>query len=160
MRLPIQRRFGRFDLLRFRSLVAPSDAIYSNLGLNILDVKHSRLLLLARMANTREDLEEVLVRIDDSMMDWAPVAGMRTVSGQMLEIAATEIQVRGRLKRAAWVSDDEVRTQIGDLGSIEKMRAFLRDVRSETIAQIEELSDEELEADAGYRLGAGGYPVD
>ena len=123
-------------------------------------MSHSRRLLLARMANTREDLEEVLDRIDDRIMDWAPVAGMRTISGQMVEIAATEIQVRGRLKKSVWISDDEIRASIGDLGSIGTMRAFLRAVRSETVAQIEEYSDEELEGDAGFRLGAGGYVVD
>jgi len=123
-------------------------------------MNRSKLLLLARMENIREDLEEALERIDDSMMGWAPVEGMRTVSGQMVEIAATEIQVRGRLTNSEWISDEEVRARIGDLGSVETVRAFLKTVRSDTVAQVEAYSDEELEEDAGFRLGAGGYPVD
>ena len=118
-----------------------------------------KLLLLARLANIREDLKEVVDRLDDAMLEWAPATGMRTISGQLVEIAITEIQVMGRLQGLTWIPDDELVQTIGDLGSLDNLWSFLTSARADTIAILDRMSDEELEADAGIKLGSGGYDV-
>lgn len=52
----------------------------------------SRDLLAGRLAYVRKDLEEVLQKVTEADLDWAPAEGMRTIGGQIAEIVATEGQ--------------------------------------------------------------------
>ncbi|MEX2242249.1 MAG: hypothetical protein WD716_00220 [Fimbriimonadaceae bacterium] len=45
-------------------------------------------LIKARLDIVREDLDEAVARISDDMLPWAPAPGMRTIKGQLEEIAA------------------------------------------------------------------------
>lgn len=101
-------------------------------------------LVLARISHTRAALNEVIDHLTQDMMSWAPRSGMRTVAGQLVEIAATELQILARLNEGRFVSDDEVRDQIGAHEDFETLKAFLSQVRSATVATIAGLTDEEL----------------
>ena len=50
-------------------------------------------LLAARLATVRRDLQENLDRMTDVALDSAQSAGIRTLSGQLVEIIGTEIQL-------------------------------------------------------------------
>ncbi len=50
-------------------------------------------LLKARLALVRRDLDPIVTRLTPDLLTWAPAAGMRTISGQIVEIVATEMQL-------------------------------------------------------------------
>ena len=103
-----------------------------------------RELLLARLSTTRAALDEVLEHLEPAQMTWAPKAGMRTIAGQLVEIAATEYQILERLKTGQFVSDDEVRALIGDYENFDRLKEILAEVRASTLAYLGGLSDAEL----------------
>ncbi|MGV3616804.1 MAG: DinB family protein [Fimbriimonas sp.] len=105
----------------------------------------TRDLILARLSTTRMGLDEVLQHLDPGMMTWAPRKGMRTVAGQLVEIAATEVQILARLRDDQWISDDEVRDRIGAHEDFDRLKEFLAEVRGKTLAYIEGLSHAELD---------------
>lgn len=101
-------------------------------------------LVLARLGHTRAALDEVLAHLSPDSMTWAPREGMRTMAGQLVEIAATEIQILARLIEGRSPSDDEVRGQIGAYEDLDILRDFLAKVRRETLAYLCTLSDDQL----------------
>lgn len=103
-------------------------------------------LLLARLATTRTALDEVVAHLTPEVMTGSPRDGMRTVAGQLVEIAATEVQILARVKEQPVPSDDEVRARIGAYEDLATLRAFLRIVRNETLGYLDSLSDAQLAA--------------
>lgn len=103
-------------------------------------------LLKARLAIVREDLEEVLGRLSEDDLDWAPTPGMRTVRGQLIEIAATERQL------LTWITDQRHLTyqEAEDFGehsqTLDGLKQVLAGVRQQTSSVIDSLTAEELEA--------------
>ena len=76
---------------------------------------HTRHQLVgARLQTARHDMGQILPRITPDMLDWAPAPGMRTIAGQLMEIAATELQFITQLHDGRWISDPEVAAIIGD----------------------------------------------
>lgn len=94
-------------------------------------------LVKARLAYVREELEEVLSKLDDSFLDWAPGEGMRTVAGQLVEIAITEVQIVANLRDGVRVSDTEAKARLAPLDSLADLRKALDTVRRETLAYID-----------------------
>src|ERR1700722_5039658 len=101
-------------------------------------------LVLAQLSWTRRGLDEVFGRLSQGMMTWAPRSGMRTVAGQLVEIAGTELQVVARLKDGRFVSDDQVREVIGAHEDLGRLKEFLAETRADTLAYLANLSDAEL----------------
>ena len=67
-------------------------------------------LLKARFNLVRRDLNRVLDRLTDELLQWAPREGMRTVGGQLFEIAGKEIELRNWMKQKGegeWVEVEE-----------------------------------------------------
>lgn len=102
-------------------------------------------LLKARLAIVREDLDEVLGRLSESDLDWAPTPGMRTVRGQLIEIAATERQLM------TWITDQRKLSyqEAEDFGegsnTFQGLKLALSDTRKQTLEYIDSLTAEELE---------------
>ena len=101
-------------------------------------------LLKARFAMVRQDLEGVLARLSDADMSWAPREGMRTVSGQFVEIAIKEKEVLTWIRRGEWVDEDAEAFEEQN-STIQVMRATLNSIRVETLAYIDSLSESELQ---------------
>src|SRR5437868_3275063 len=60
-------------------------------------------LLKARFASVRQDLEETLSRFTDGEFGWKPRDGMRTVGGQILEIADKDRETVSCMTLASWL---------------------------------------------------------
>lgn len=78
------------------------------------------------------------------MLAWAPSAGMRTVSGQLVEILSVEAHLVPALKEGRRLSDDEVAEMIGDENSLAGLRNALTEVRTRTLGYLDTLSEAEL----------------
>lgn len=78
------------------------------------------------------------------MLAWAPAEGMRTVSGQLVEIIEVEAQLVPVLRDGKQLSDPELEAMIGDKSSLERLKTVLTEVRDRTLAELESLSDEQL----------------
>jgi uncharacterized damage-inducible protein DinB len=103
-----------------------------------------RELVIARLAWTRKGLDEVLGRLSPDLMNWAPGAGMRSISGQLVEIVGSELQVVARLKDGHFVTGDQVREMIGAYEDLDRLKDFLVETRADTLAYLATLSDAEL----------------
>jgi len=101
--------------------------------------------LKARLSNVRSDLEEVLSRLDQDMMSWSPAPGMRTVSGQLVEIAITELQIVLQLQEGRWIPDEEAKQLVGDCDSLRNLAIKLASIRANTLAYLDSLSPSALE---------------
>lgn len=115
----------------------------------------SHFYIKAQLAAVRRDLDEILPRLKDEMMGWAPAEGMRTIGGQLVEIAATEMQLLAILKREPEISWERAQEIIGDPNSLTNLTAHLRETRIKTIAYIDSLFEEQLEQPAGVHSGWG-----
>jgi len=118
-------------------------------------MQHSRhTLLKSRFALVRRDLNPLLDCVTPDMLSWAPVEGMRTVSGQIVEMISTEMQIIARLKEGKEVSDEEAQGIIGDCGSVEDLRRALVEFRKQTFDYLDSLSEaalaEEVPFDGGW----------
>ncbi len=101
-------------------------------------------LLTARLSLVREDLDDVLGRLSDEMLAWAPSEGMRTVGGQLEEIAATEVQIVGWMRDKRHVPYEEA-SDFGDaLKTLEGLRSVLASTRAKTLAYLDSLSETDL----------------
>jgi len=94
-------------------------------------------------------------RITPEILDWAPAAGMRTTTGQILEILATEIQLIASLKDEPWVSDEAAAEMIGDYSNLTGLKQGLTNIRQQTLDYLDTLSDAELAEE--IRFGAGWF---
>ena len=101
-------------------------------------------LLKARLELVRRDLDDVVDRLTPELLDWAPAEGMRTVSGQIVEIVATEMQLIALLKDGQRLSDTDAQKIIGDCGDLVNLRRTLLDFRKQTLDYMDSLSDDEL----------------
>jgi len=101
--------------------------------------------VIARLNSVRADLDEVLRHLNPSLMPWAPSAGMRTVAGQLVEIAGSEYQLLMRVAHNEVITDGDIRDEIGTYEDFETLRKYLDDVRRQTLEYIGSLSDEALE---------------
>lgn len=101
--------------------------------------------LKTRLELVREELEEALNRLKDQDLTWAPVAGMRTIGGQLLEIVTTEMQVISMIRDGVRLSQDKVIARVV-ASTVTEYRDLLVLVRAETLAYIEALGDAELDA--------------
>ena len=107
--------------------------------------------LASRLHLVRKDLDEVLGRISDSDLSWAPVEGMRTVGGQLQEIVATEMQIMIALREGRTTSYVEMH-KLCERGNLAEYVDLLERTRAETLGYLESLTDEELEAEVRMPL--------
>lgn len=110
-------------------------------------------LLKARLALVRRDLTPILNRLTPDLMPWAPAAGMRTIAGQLVEIVATEMQLIALLKTGRHISDEEALTLLGGSDDLESLRNALREVRQQTLAYLDSLSEAELAEEVPFDGG-------
>jgi hypothetical protein len=103
-----------------------------------------RALVKARLINVRQWLDSVLPRLTPEILDWAPAEGMRTISGQLVEIISVELSLVPRLKEGRQPSDPEIDAIIGDQSSLENLLQTLVEVRKGTLEYLESLTDDEL----------------
>src|SRR5437016_3848864 len=83
--------------------------------------------LKARFAYVRQDLDEVLARLKDTDLSWSPAEGMRTIAGQLLEIANKDKEVRVWLQVGVW-PDDGPNAFDADAATLEDIRAALASI--------------------------------
>lgn len=111
-------------------------------------------LLKARLALVRRDLDPLVKRITPELLQWAPAETMRTVAGQLVEIIATEIQLVTLLKEGRSLSDEAAHEIIGDCGDLDNLRTALAHFRQQTLDYLDSLSEadlaEEIPFDGGW----------
>ena len=78
---------------------------------------------------------------------------MRTLSGQIVEIVGTEMQLIAEINDDRIISDPEAREIIGDCNDLDVLRAALLEVRSKALAYLDSLSDAELAEEVPSRGG-------
>jgi uncharacterized damage-inducible protein DinB len=105
---------------------------------------NTKVCLKARLALVRVDLDEALDRVQDELLSWAPAPGMRTVGGQIAEIGGTEIQVLAVLQTGVAPTWQESEEFSGNGNSVIELRGWLNQIRSDTIAYLESLTEDEL----------------
>ena len=101
-------------------------------------------LLLARLAFVRRDLDEVLRRLNDDQLDYAPVLGVRSTYDQFLEIGMNEVMALALLREGKTLTHAEAEAQLSHELTVASYQKMLADVRAETKAYIETLSEEDL----------------
>lgn len=101
-------------------------------------------LLKARFAMVRQDLGQVLDRLVDADLTWAPREGMRTISGQLLEIANKEKEATKWLQTGTWPDEDPDAFD-ESTATLEEIKAVLAALRQQTYAYIDSMSETELE---------------
>jgi len=100
--------------------------------------------LKARLALVREDLDAVVARLSDADLAFAPREGMRTIGGQLAEIAGTEIQVLAYLREGMHIPWEES-NDFGERGkSVDAMKDVLGEVRQSTLEYLDSLTEEQL----------------
>lgn len=120
--------------------------------------------LKARLALVRQDLEEVIERLSDADLDWAPTQGMRTIGGQLVEIIGTEIMLLKWMRDAEKMSFKEAEAVAREAKSLAELHEILDSTRADTLEFIDSLSDEQLDAYAPFpsgwfeSLGRGAVP--
>lgn len=97
-------------------------------------------LLKARFAFVRQDLDEVLARLNDSDLDWSPVRGMPTVDGLLLEIANKEKETIAWLQTGNWPDDEPDAFELEE-ATISNIKLTLASLRSATYAYIDSFSE-------------------
>jgi len=100
-------------------------------------------LLKARFAMASQDLDRVLNRLTDTDLPWAPIEGMRTVAGQLLEIANKEKEGLVWLREGVW-PDGGPDAFDPETATLEKIKVALKSLRADTFAYIDSLSEAEL----------------
>ncbi len=115
---------------------------------------HSRQSLLrARLATIRRDLNEAIGRIGQDDLSWAPTLGMRTVSGQLVEIIITEMQLISQLRDDRRIGDPTAIAMLGDTMDIENLKTWSIRVRGETLEYLDSLSEEQLAEEISFGVG-------
>lgn len=102
--------------------------------------------LKARLALVRKDLDEALGRLDGIEMSWAPLEGMRTVGGQLLEIAATEHQILVLMKQGIKTNYQDIHSAL-EKQTLGEYKELLGKTREETLAYLDSLSVEDLQTE-------------
>ena len=102
-------------------------------------------LLKGRFDHVRAFFNEILPRLTPELLDWAPAEGMRTVSGQLMEIIGVEMALVPRLKEGKEYSYNEIDEMIGDPNSLENLLNQLEETRRVTLEYLDSLSESDLE---------------
>jgi len=110
-------------------------------------------LLKVRLAAIRRDLDEILTRLTPEIPAWAPAPGMRTVSGQIVEIVATEMQLIACLKDQPWIDDDEAVEIIGDCNNVDNLRKAVVEFRRQTLEYLDSFTETQLAEEVPYGAG-------
>jgi hypothetical protein len=110
-------------------------------------------LLTARLAIVREDLDEVIGRLSDELLPWAPSPGMRTIGGQLEEIAGTEVQAMAWLTERRHIPYNEAMEFGERRSSLRGLTGILAEVREGTLAHLNSLSTAELEESVPFPDG-------
>ncbi|HWD39636.1 MAG TPA: DinB family protein [Fimbriimonas sp.] len=100
--------------------------------------------ILARLRFIRRDLDEVLTRLSDDMLKWAPGEGVRPIDDQLLEIAMNEVMAIALLRDGKHLSHAEAEATLVHSSTVETFKKMLADVRQSTRDYIESLSEERL----------------
>jgi uncharacterized damage-inducible protein DinB len=99
--------------------------------------------LAARLAYVRSDLRETLEGLKDGDLDYAPVAGMRTIRGQLIEIIATELDIiSSHLGHQPPMTYKAAEEYIGQQTTLDGLLQELDQVRGYTLYLLE-IADEE-----------------
>jgi uncharacterized damage-inducible protein DinB len=101
-------------------------------------------LILARLRFVRFGLDEVLSRLSDDMLKWAPGEGVRPIDDQLLEIGMNEVMSVAMLRDGKNLTHAEAEATLVHSSTLESLTKMLADVREDTIAYIQSLSEEEL----------------
>jgi uncharacterized damage-inducible protein DinB len=101
-------------------------------------------LILARLRFVRRDLNEVLSRLSDDMLKWAPGEGVRPIDDQLLEIGMNEVMSIALLRDGTTLSHAEAEATLVHSSTVATLKKMLGDVRQSTVAYIETLSEEQL----------------
>lgn len=107
-------------------------------------------LIKGRLAYIRRQLDTVLDKLTPDLLEWAPAAGMRTVSGQLVEIIGVELPLVAQLRDGKQISDADTDAIIGDAGSLDNLRIVLNSVHRETLDYLDSLSDGDLAEEVSY----------
>lgn len=102
-------------------------------------------LLKGRLDTARADLDEVMSRLSDDLLDWAPTPGMRTVEGQLAEIAGTEVQILHWIKHQEALSFQKATESFAEIKSISDWRETLHNQRAETLRYLDSLTADQLD---------------
>lgn len=89
--------------------------------------------LKARLSLVRADLDEVMSRLKDEDLAFAPREGMRTIGGQLAEIAGTEIQLLSLLRDNKHLDWEETNKSLERLNSVAEMKEVLAETRGVTL---------------------------
>jgi uncharacterized damage-inducible protein DinB len=114
-------------------------------------------IIVGRLNYTRGWLESVLPRLTQEMLDWAPAEGMRTISGQFIEIISVEAPLVPALKENRQISDEEFDLILPDPKSLEGLKSSLIEVRGRTLAYLNSLSEDELIEEVSLPQWYGAY---
>jgi len=101
-------------------------------------------LIRARLAFVRRDLDEVLGRLSDDLLKWAPAQGVRPVDDQLLEIGMNEVMSVALLRDGKTLTHAEAEATLPYDGTLSSLVKMLHDVRESTLAFIDSLSEEQL----------------
>ena len=102
-----------------------------------------RMFIEARLRMTRQDLDQVLSRLNDELIPFAPHEGMNTVGALLLEIANKDREIVGYLRNHEWPDDEP--DPFAEDSSLEEMKAGLDATRQATLRYISELDAEQLD---------------
>ncbi|MBN9501284.1 MAG: hypothetical protein BGO01_07645 [Armatimonadetes bacterium 55-13] len=111
-------------------------------------------LLRANLASVRKDLTETFPHLSAELLPWAPMQGMRTVHGQFVEIVSTEFMLVQRMKGSTPQPSGDLDAQLWAISSVDGLIARTEEVRTETLAYLDSLSNRELDEPVTH-LSAG-----
>ena len=114
-------------------------------------------IITGRLAYARRWLDDVLPRLSQDMLEWAPAKGMRTISGQLVEIICVEAQLVPVLKTGKALTDAEIEAITGDPTSLDGLKKVLTDLRGHTLAHLGTLSEAELMEEVTLPQWYGAY---
>ena len=101
-------------------------------------------LILARLRFIRRDLDEVIGRLTDENIQWAPGEGVRPIFDQLLEIAMNEVMSIAILRDGVTLTHAEAEATLIHEGTVASYAKMLADVRQSTFDYIESLSEDDL----------------
>ena len=101
-------------------------------------------LILGRLKFVRRDLDEVLTRLSDDMLKWAPGEGVRPIEDQFLEIGMNEVMAIALLRDGSQLTHAEAEATLVHSSTVESFKEMLDGVRQSTVEYIESLSEEDL----------------
>ncbi len=101
-------------------------------------------LIRNRLQLVRNDLHEAIARLSGDLLDWAPREGMRTVRGQLEEIAVTEMQVMAWIRDGQKLPYQEVENSLPKPLDLAGLVELLGTVRAQTLAYLDSLTEADL----------------